>query len=656
MATEEPHAMKTGVRTKLVALLVLVALVPLMAALATIGVGGRKLATESFGKMMLLAAAAEAVELEAALRLDVEKLEVALQHDTSVVRDLAGRTDRLPPDRLTELDARWPNLPVTSEPLAGVLRHPIAEKGRRLQQQDSRFAEVLVTDRFGQLVAATRRTSDFYQADEGWWQSAFCDGQGCLFIPPVSYDESAAVWSVDLCAPIVRDGRVVGVAKAVLDVSRWIHLQRTVGRQKAGIMVVQGDGAILSREGVEPLTERAAHWGGEIAAPSGPGWRLTDDGEIQGYAPIRLPERMFNVDVDAPAWVLVAYVPQREVLAEVAWLSRVALAAGLGVIAALFLAGLLLVNRSIVRRILRLARATRRVTKGDLEYRIRPGWAGRRLLGHDEIDDLAGDFNRMVERIQRSHRELEEANELKMNFIRVASHELRTPVGYILSLSRMLCRCEDPERLRKAVATMGIKAERLNDIIHVMFKLMPQQRYLATLQYAQVGLAQLLEDVRHDCQPFAEGRGQRLTVDDGGGMEVIQADGEKLRDVLVNLVMNAIKFTPDEGNVRLRSDRELGGHVSISVTDQGPGIPDHEREHIFDPFFSGGDVLKHSTGVSAHGKRGIGLGLAVVRHFVELHGGRVSVQSTPEGCTFTVTIPREPPAHAQRPEQPAPQA
>jgi signal transduction histidine kinase len=651
---EELGRMKIGIRTKLVALLVVVALLPLVTALGILAVGGRHLAIESFGKVMSLTAAAEVAELEAALRKDVEKLEVVLQHDPSMVRELAERTERLTPERLAELDARWPKMPAAAEPLAGVLAHPLAVRARRLQQQDARFAEVFVTDRFGQLVAATGRTSDFYQGDEGWWRSAFCGGRGCLFIPPVSYDDSAAVWSVDICAPIRQGARVVGVAKASLDVSRWLHSQRIVEQRAAGIMVVRGDGAILSREGTRPLTQRAGHWAGEIATASQSGWRLTPDGEIQGYAPIRLPGRMFGVDVVAPRWVLVAYVPRSAVLADVRWLSGVALATGLGVIAALFLAGLLLVNRSIVRRILQLARATHRVTEGDLEHRIRPRWAGRRLLGTDEIDELAADFNRMVGRIQRSHRELAEANELKMNFIRVASHELRTPVGYVLSMARMLCRCEDPQRLRKAVATMGVKAERLNDIIQAMFKLMPQQRYLSPLQYGQVRVSELLEDVRRDCQPFAEQRRQQLAVEDAEALGSIQADADKLRDVLVNLVMNAVKFTPDGGTITLRAGEELGGHVSISVVDQGSGIPPRELEHIFDPFFSGGDVLKHSTGVSGHGKRGMGLGLAVVQHFVELHGGHVNVHSTSDGCTFTVTVPTERPAQSERPPEPAP--
>lgn len=636
--------MKVSLRAKLVALLTMVALIPLLAALLTIGIGGRHVATESFGKMMLLTASAESTALRGGLSGDIAKLQVALQHEPSVVAALAGHDRQIPTVELSKLDAGWPTMPVEAEPLAGVLAHPIAEKMRRLQEQDARFAEVLVTDRFGQLVAATARTTDYYQADEEWWLRAYNDGRGRVYIPPISYDDSAGLWSVDLCVPVRRGEEVVGVAKAVLDVSQWVAFGREVGERQASIMLVQADGTVVSRRETAPLTRRAEHWQGAIADGREAGWRATPNGEIQGFAPIRLRGRLFDVDVVAPSWVVVAYVGESEVLGDVRWLSGIALATGLAVIAGLFLAGLLLIDRSIVRRVLRLARATRRVTRGDLTHRIRSRWAGRRVLGPDEIDDLARDFNRMVGRIQHSHRELQEANEMKTDFIRIAGHELRTPVSYILGLAKLLAGRQDPERLAKAVAAMGTKARRLNDIIDAMFKLMPRQRRAEWLQYSQVKVSELLEEAFVDCQPFAERRHQRLIVEGGQTQQTIRADRAKLRDIVVNLGMNAIKFTPDGGTVRLQAAAELGGLLAISVVDCGPGIPETELPHIFEPFFSGGDVLKHSTGQAGYRKRGMGLGLTVVKHFAELHGGHVRVHSTPKGCTFTVSIPVEPPA------------
>ena len=125
-----------------------------------------------------------------------------------------------------------------------------------------------------------------------------------------------------------------------------------------------------------------------------------------------------------------------------------------------------------------------------------------------------------------------------------------------------------------------------------------------------------------------------------------------LYDVIENLVMNAIKFTPDGGVVEVAVGAELGGRVSIAVKDQGPGIPQIDLPHIFEPFFSGGEVLQHSTGRSGYEKRGMGLGLAIVRHFIQLHAGTVTVSAGKSGTVFAITIPIEPPPPQHRPERP----
>ena len=644
--------MDVGIRKKMVALLTGVALVPLIVALLTIVIGGREVATSAAGREMQLTAEAEAVRLESLLSKDIEKLEVALQYDQSVPAALAACDQALMVDELADLDAGWAGLPETASPLKEILASPIAEKLRRMQQDAPYVAEVLVTDRFGQLQAATSRTTDYYQADEDWWLKAFADGRGKIYVPPVEYDQSAGLWSINVCVPIILDGEVIGVAKAVLDISNWVRYQRTIGDERAELMIVQRDGKIVSRADTVPLKVSASWWDETIGHAARPGWRLTADGRIQGYAPARFETGAGGLSIDGPRWIVIAGVGQSEALGEIYWLSGVALAIGAAVVAGLFAVGLLLVDRGLVRRILRLGRATRRVSQGDFEHRISLKVRQRRLLGSDEIDELIEDFNRMVERIQSSHRQLKEANDLKMDFIRIAGHELRTPVGYIMGMTRLVDLSQDPERLRKAMGQIHDKTERLSDILTDMFKLLPEQRYAEPIDYSLVAITELLEDVFADVQPFAEQRRQRLKFEVKDAPDVLECDRAKMIDVLENLLMNAVKFTPDGGCVSVMVGRQLGGYISFKVVDEGPGIPRGEVPRIFDAFFTGGDVLQHSTGTSGYGKRGMGLGLAVVKHFVKLHGGDVRVTSTPQGCTFVVSIPEEPPARKDRPRSP----
>jgi len=637
--------MRIGIRKKLVGLLVLVAVLPLTTALVTLAVGGRKLRRRSVGKTICAMAASKATVLGVSLSKDLEKLHLVLIQSTKIVSAAEGGTRKLGDAKLKELDARWPTMSLKAEPMARILGSRAAGRLRDFQAEDARLAELLMTDRFGQLVAATGRTTDFYQADEDWWRGAWHGGKGRIYLPEVTYDASTGVWSIDLCVPIRRRRTVVGVAKAVLDVSQWVYSGRgehKIDGENVSLMLLRRrDGMIIQGPDIEPLSRRANQWSGGISTSARAGWRLTRDGIIQGYAPVHLPELVGGHRVVGPRWLVVFQIPQARALRAVHRLILVLLLIGLAVIGLVFLVGLVIVERGVVRRLGRLGRATREVARGDLTHRVALPQGSSGFVVHDEIDELADDFNRMVDRVEHSHEVLRKANELKTNFIRVASHELRTPVSYILATVKLLRESTDSHRLLYAVQIMGAKAKRLDNIIQAMFKLMPNEQYAEHLHCTDVNVAELLEEVYLDAFPFVENRRQQLRIDGAATAPPLHADREKLRDILENLVLNAVKFTPDGGVVKVTVGQEPGS-VSFTVRDQGPGIPEMELSHVFDPFYSGGDVMKHSSGQSGFQKRGIGLGLAIVKHFVELHGGTVRAESGPGGSTFHVVIPTEP--------------
>jgi len=645
--------MKVGLRIKLVTLLAAIALLPLTAALLAIVIGGTRIRQRSVGRTIMLIASAEARELGNGLIKDIEKLHVALE-ESPVLAALAAVNEKMSGAELAKLDAQWPKMDLSSPRLAKVLKHPIADVLRLIQAGDPRIVELLVTDRFGQLAAATGRTTDFYQADESWWMEAYHGGNGRIVVMPVNYDRSASAWSLDVCLPLsTLDGRIVGVLKAVLEISGWIgSTSRDVEYGVASVMLVRRDGLIIFAEDVEPLETAAPDWAGAIAVGRSAGWAVTPSDRIRAFASIRLPDRIRAHEIKAPTWLLVLSLPRAQAMRSVYRLALTVLAIGLGIIAGLFLVGYWLINRSIVQRIRRLERATHQVGKGNLAHRIEFPRASR-LLGSDEIDALARDFNRMVRQVGRSHTALQEANTLKANFIQIAGHELRTPVSYILATARLLRGCMDLERLNQALVSVGDKAERLNGIIRAMFKLMPDQRYGEQMSYGEVDVASVAKDISLDCRPFMERRGQKLIIEGADDLPLIQADRDKLFDIVENLVMNAVKFTPDGGALRVQIGMQLGSRISIAVVDQGPGISDGDLPYIFEPFYSTADVLKHSSGGTGYQKRGVGLGLAIVRRFTELHGGTVRVSTGPSGSTFTVILPIEPPVHPYRPGQPA---
>ena len=126
------------------------------------------------------------------------------------------------------------------------------------------------------------------------------------------------------------------------------------------------------------------------------------------------------------------------------------------------------------------------------------------------------------------------------------------------------------------------------------------------------------------------------------GLWPIELDPDKIADVLINLLANAVKFTPDGGTIRVAAFAEPGTSdwVRVSVSDEGTGVPAGDQQYLFEPFFTGFDTLRHSSGDYQFGKRGLGLGLWLVKTFVEMHGGRIWVESTlGKGSTFQMELP-----------------
>jgi signal transduction histidine kinase len=156
-------------------------------------------------------------------------------------------------------------------------------------------------------------------------------------------------------------------------------------------------------------------------------------------------------------------------------------------------------------------------------------------------------------------------------------------------------------------------------------------------------LEPLVHDAVTQMAPFLKARRQRVELDLDPGLGEAEVDAAKIADVLTNLLVNAIKFTPDGGTIRVSAEPDGLDDVRFEVADQGVGIDPATRPYVFEPFFTGFDTMHHSSGEFEFCKRGIGLGLCLVKRFVELHGGAVEVRSTPgAGSTFHFRLPRHP--------------
>jgi signal transduction histidine kinase len=240
---------------------------------------------------------------------------------------------------------------------------------------------------------------------------------------------------------------------------------------------------------------------------------------------------------------------------------------------------------------------------------------------------------RMVAALREAYERLGELDRLKSDFISIASHELRTPLGLILLYAAMLQEEVGEEAAAQLDAVLRA-AMRLKHIIETMLNL----RYLETgevvLGPTRVDLRDEVRDACEDYEAIAETGGLALLVDLPEQPVPIFADKEKVRVVLDNLISNAVKFNSPGGRVQVVVEPH-GDEVEVAVMDTGIGVPKDEMERIFDRFYQ---VEDHMT--RRHG--GMGLGLSIVKGLVELHGGRVMVESIPDqGSRFIVRMPAE---------------
>lgn len=257
------------------------------------------------------------------------------------------------------------------------------------------------------------------------------------------------------------------------------------------------------------------------------------------------------------------------------------------------------------------------------------------------------------EKLSAANRDLLLHDRIKNVFMEVVSHELNTPIAVILGYEFLLRReLHDNGNVvvNKALTGIESSANRLKRISERIFKMLATEDSSMTLQLEEVTPASFIESLRKQVDTFAAKRQQTIAFDVDPELTSFRADREKLNDVLVNLIMNAIKFSPDGQTVTVSFTALDADQVRILVIDNGIGISDDDISQVFAPFFSTFRSQHHSSGEFEFGKRGIGLGLSVSRRFIEMHGGFIAVKSIPnEGTEFTITLPRAPLPFTPRP-------
>jgi len=418
---------KLRIRTKFIATLIVAAVLPLCLALIAAQTLGYRYYRKAQGTLFQTRAQDLANSLSRAIDEQVQKLT-----DWAALSDLHRRVAAInavlssPPEaefraEIEAMEARWPTLAPDSEKMREFLDHPIASDLRAFQSINPLFVEIFATDARGRLLAATAKTSDYFQADEAWWQRAWNEKLLGAEIDGIHYDESAGVYSVDVALPIRNrlrpDDPPVGVIKGVIDASPLLTQVAPSSSDAATREVVLGDGRVLARLNgarVEPLRHSIAPRATAQLTPERAGWTITPmsggEMEVVGFAPLKLRDADGSL---APMFVLVhqdtdtALEPVRKQIGMVSAIGA------LFVLACAF-AGYALAGRTMIDPLEALRAATHAIASraklDESELPAHPLPALKpleRIRSRDELGDLARDFAVMAARVLTYHERLE---------------------------------------------------------------------------------------------------------------------------------------------------------------------------------------------------------------------------------------------------------
>ncbi|MBL8179524.1 MAG: HAMP domain-containing protein [Bryobacterales bacterium] len=358
----------------------------------------------------------------------------------------------------------------------------------------------------------------------------------------------------------------------------------------------QLDGLPMPGEGVDGYSQRS------MQLPNGP--------------PVRLISRMHPVG-GKPLLIRLG-------ISEVhLWESFLRTLAELGAVAAAALCmaaagGYFLVQRTL-RPMEAMARRAREINAEQLNARLPVS------DGEDELGHLAMAFNETLGRLERSFQQLR-------RFTSDAAHELRTPLTAIRSVGEVGLRERGGEtRYRETIESMLEEATRLGRLVEGLLAMARADAGQVKLQKTPAPLLRQAREVAALLEVLAEEKHQQLSVSGEDGV-LADADPVILRQILINLTDNAIKYSPAGGKIAIRVKAD-GGMGVVEVTDSGPGIAAEHRERIFDRFYRVDEARARQTG-------GVGLGLAIAKWGAQAHGGELELTgSLEEGCTFRLSIP-----------------
>lgn len=583
-------------------------------------------------------------------------------------------------------DKEWTSVPreVITPFMEGLINNTISDKLRERahlhEGEDSSkvFGEVFITNKYGANIAQTGKTTDYRQNDEKWWQDAKEKG---IAIQNPEYDLSSSVFAIPVGLMINNsDNQFLGVMKIVLNISASLE---NIRQRMENAFYSSRDFAIISKEGVMIYSTPDFRISGSMQKlypqiiKKREGYYFTRMNEMheEGDMIVSFVSSKGYKSYKGDEWMLILHQEASEAESSIERLrSLLMIVTVTGGVFAGFIS--ILMSRSISKPIIKLKETADKIGKGDLEieteiksgdeigdlsvsiYKMTQNLRKyqKKLLQSEKRkgDELEKDISKktaelrkkiietekakvallnMMEDLREANENLKELDKTKTNFLNMVSHELKTPLTAIFAHLDVIddLKSNLTEQELQSLNALKRNSNQLRVLIENILEISRIEAGKFELNIEDVNISETAKEVINNLRILAGNKSLSISLKVKDAPKRITADGTRVREILNNLISNAIKFT-EKGSIKVHIERK-GGFVLASVADTGIGIPADKIGNIFQKFYQVDGSLSRRYG-------GTGLGLSITKQMVESHGGKISVESVlGKGSVFSFTLP-----------------
>jgi len=671
-----------NIRWKLSFFFLLMSLVPLIAFSVLSITRAQKILKEEIGKGYELVAQEKATQVAFVLdrRLDEASSfakNLTLRQDLiEANKSYVGKSPADNQKQIKAIDQAWIKAKGDIPEAKDILTNDLSVLLRKYRDRNHlEYGEIFITDKFGATVAMTSTLTDYYQADEGWWQEGYAKGQGAIYIDDRGYDLSAKTVVTGVVVPIRVNDKVLGLLKINF---KMAHIPSIISspyeRPDVNIFMFRTNGtAVINAVNVDRSQANPTE-GKVLSQGRSRGW-VEDEHDkqptIMGYALVHPKKQIFSRFMSEDSkkgvagetwgpsqWYVyvertrrLAYAPLNKLIA--------VLLVGTGVVAMLtvFVAGA--TAGKITEPLLALRKGMKNISEGDLDYKIESNQTDeigaviqginsmgeqlkKTLASRDELNEEIV-FRKEVEKaLKDKTKELEQAtwaavkaNQSKSEFLTSMSHELRTPLNAVLGFAQILqldTKTPLNDKQRDATNQIIKGGEHLLDLINDILNLSKIETGHIELDIEPVESLDVIKECMSMVKTLADD--MDLTIDvPNTGSAIVEADHVRLKQVLFNLMSNAVKYNRPKGTVTVTStilDNKKA--LRISVADTGKGIATGKQDELFVPF--------SRLGAENSNIEGTGIGLSITQKLLNAMGGQIGFESKEGiGSVFWAELP-----------------